>query len=193
MEERFERKEADALTLRIIDRLGERQQKLDCMAEWERSAQHRPLRPTLALLAIAACIAAVIIVQSPWQSRSSWEELGLESPVSESFRAATPDLAEINQLIEAKNYDKALAKTEQALAQSDSELSMLSDVAATDEELLYEKEAEQLNNQQLRWTCIYLLVQTERIEAACSQLEIYLQQKDCPHRSEAQKLLKKLK
>ena len=195
-EEVFIRTEADALTQRIADRLGERQKKLDRMAEWERPARQLQLRPVIAMLAIAACIAVVVLILPPWQRTGNpGDELGLESPVSESFRTATPDMAEISQLIEAKNYDEAIPKVELALQQSDRELSILSDamVAGEDEVLLYEQEAEQLNNYQLRWTYIYLLVQTGRNEDASAQLKLYLKRKDCPHREEAKALLKHLK
>ena len=195
-EEVFIRKDADALDLLIADRLGERQRKLDRMAAWERPARSVQLRPVMAALAIAACLVVALVVVAPWKTTASpWDELGLETPNTETLRSATPEMAEISQLIQAKNYDEALAATEVALAQSDRELRILSDamVAGEDEVLLYEEEAEMLNNDQLRWTYIYLLVQTERKEDAVAQLKLYLKHKDCPHRGDAKVLLKQLK
>ena len=195
-EEVFIRKDADALDLLIADRLGERQRKLDRMAAWERPARSVQLRPVMAALAIAACLVVALVVVAPWKTTASpWDELGLETPNTETLRSATPEMAEISQLIQAKNYDEALAATEVALAQSDRELRILSDamVAGEDEVLLYEEEAEMLNNYQLRWTYIYLLVQTERKEDAVAQLKLYLKHKDCPHRGDAKVLLKQLK
>lgn len=195
-EEVFIRKDADALDLLIADRLGERQRKLDRMAAWERPARSVQLRPVMAALAIAACLAVALVVIAPWKTTTSaWDELGLETPTSEMLRAATPNMAEIVQLIEAQNYDEAIVKTEQALAQSDRELRILSDamVAGEDDELLYEEEMELLNNCQLRWTYIYLLLRVDRNQDARAELKLYLKYKDAPHRAEAKELLKRIK
>ncbi len=195
-EEVFVRTEGDALTMRIIERLGERQRKLDAMAAWERPARSIALRPLLAALAVAACLAITFVVVAPWKKTvSPWDELGLEKPSVEYLRTAAPDLAEIQQLIAAQNYDVAILKTEQALQLSDRELSILTDalVGNDDEMLLYEEELEQLNNSQLRWTYIYLLVQSEEYALARMELKKYLKWRDCPHRNEAKALLKKLK
>lgn len=195
-EEVFIRKDADALDLLIADRLGERQRKLDRMAAWERPARSVQLRPVMAALAIAACLVVALVVVAPWKTTASpWDELGLETPNTETLRSATPEMAEISQLIQAKNYDEALAATEVALAQSDRELRILNDalVVSEDDELLYEQEMEQLNNDQLRWTYIYLLVHAERHDDASAELKRYLKNKRAEHREEAKALLRKLK
>ena len=51
----------DVLSAIIIDRLGERQKKIDRMEEWERKKSFRPriLRTAYMVAAIAACIFAV--------------------------------------------------------------------------------------------------------------------------------------
>ena len=195
-EEVFIRTEADELDLLIADRLGERQRKLDRMAVWERPARNVQLRPVMVALAIAACLVVAFVVIAPWKTTiSPWDELGLEPPSREALRAATPDMAEITQLIEAQNYDAAIVKTEQALAQSDRELRVLSDalLGGEDDELLYEEEMEQLHNSELRWTYIYLLLRMERNEDARAELKQYLKYKDAPHRAEAKELLKLIK
>lgn len=195
-EEVFIRKEADELDLLIADRLGERQRKLERMAEWECPARSVQLRPVMAALAVAACLVVALVVIAPWKTTTSaWDELGLETPTSEMLRAATPNMAEIVQLIEAQNYDAAIIKTEQALAQSDRELSVLNDamLVGEDDELLYEEEMELLNNSQLRWTYIYLLLRVDRNQDARVELKLYLKYKDAPHRAEAKELLKRIK
>lgn len=194
-EEVFIRRDADALDLLIADRLGERQRKLERMAAWERPARSIQLRPVMAALAIAACLAVALVVVAPWKTTvAPWDELGLETPSEEMWRAATPEMAEISQLIQAENYDAALAATEVALIQSDRELRILHDalVSGDDEMLLYEADAEQLNNDQLRWTYIYLLVHAERNDDARIQLKRYLKNKKAEHREEAKALLRKL-
>ena len=194
-EEVFIRKYADALDLLIADRLGERQRKLDRMAAWERPARNIQLRPMMAALAIAACLAVALVVVAPWKTTTSpWNELGLDAPNVETLRSATPEMAEISQLIRDENYDAALAATEVALAQSDRELRILNDalVSGDDDILLYEADAEQLNNDQLRWTYIYLLVRAERNDDARIQLKRYLKHKGAEHREEAKALLKKI-
>lgn len=195
-EEVFTRTEADELDLLIADRLGERQRKLDRMASWERPTRIVPLGPVMVALAVAACLVVALVVIAPWKTTvSPWDELELGSPTSEMMRAATPDMAEITQLIEAQNYDAAIIKTEQALAQSDRELQILSHVMlyGEDDELLYEEEMEQLNNCQLRWTYIYLLLRMERNGDARAELKRYIKFKNAPHRAEAKELLKRIK
>lgn len=202
-EEVFSRKDADELTRRIADRLGERQQKIDRMAEWE-SAEQRAggltvsLRPILAVLAVAACLVVALVVIAPWRSTvSPLDELGIGAPTFEEFRAPVPELSEITGLIESKNYADALPKVEAALEHSDRELRGLEmALLDTDDEILaYAEETEQMMNGELRWAYIYLLVREERNEDALSELKRYLKlpARVCTHRDEAKALQKAIK
>lgn len=195
-EEKFVRSEADALTGRIIDRLGERQQKLDRMAEWERKTPTRRLRPLFVTLAIAACVCAVFIL-SPFGkgSVSPWDEMGYGKPSLTEYRAASPEMAEIALLIEQDDFEAALNKTEEALKQSDNAIKEWNALEEMwdDESVAYEQELEWAANSELRWVYIYLLVQHGDHKKAKKEIKKYLQNPQyCEHETEAKALLEKL-
>ena len=188
----------DVLSAIIIDRLGERQKKIDRMEEWKRKKSFRPriLRTAYMVAAVAACIFAVWVFY-PVQNKNMemLENLGIVYSQTE-FRAASQDFAEISNMIESKKYDDALVKTRDLLSQSDLVIDEFDGVGFewNDEELMYAMEEEQLANCELRWTYIYLLVCTGERREAIKQLKIYLKQKEfCEHEVEAKRLLKELK
>lgn len=193
-EEVFIRTEADALTQRIVDRLGERQKKLNRIAEWEQPARRMVLRPLKVTLAVAACLTVAFFLVPLLRSTSPLDTLAIETPMIEEYRSSTLDIAEINRLIETKNYDDALLKTEQMLQHSKREVKMLEKalVNNNDEVLQYELEAERAMNAQVHWTYIYLLIRVERNDDALRELKIYLKIEGCPNREQAKALLKEL-
>lgn len=196
-EEVFNKNEADGLCQRIIDRLGRRQEKIDRMAEMERAERRSHLRPMTVILAIAACLVVAFLISPLWRTTvSPLDELGIAAPSMDNYRASIPELTEITQLIEAKNYDMALEKTAKALSSSDVKLEELDFASAVsdDDGLLYEAETERVYNSELRWTYIYLLVRTNDKKEARHQLKLYLKHpKDCEHLDEARELQKALK
>lgn len=171
----------DELTQRITQRLAARQKKLERMQQWERPARRLPVQ-RIALLAAAACVALVFLVL-PQRSGTSFDEAGMQPDLT-AFRSATPLTGEIQQLLEAEEYETALARTERALWLSDSTLALPSDTLM-DEEALYEVQLERSMNEALRWTHICLLVKTERRDAARHALEQYLEVSE----NEARKVL----
>lgn len=198
-EDVFVRAEADGLTRRIADRLGERQQKLEQMEEWERqlTATNRKtrLRPLYAVMAVAACIAAVVLLW-PTGQRSPLDELGIAAPELTEFRGASPETERIEQFIKEENYEKALAQAKKALKNSDLaiyELEGVPELWDDPDEAQYEEQAERLHNAELRWTYIYLLVHTKNYSEARKQLRLYLKQEPCEHGQEARELLKRIK
>ena len=198
-EDVFVRAEADALTRRIADRLGERQQKLEQMQQWERQLatnnRKARLRPLYAVLAVAACIAAVVLVW-PGKPTSPLDELGIAAPELTAYRAASPEIERIEQFIKEENYEKALAQARKALKSSDLaiyELEGVPELWDDPEEAQYEEQAERLRNAELRWTYIYLLVHTQNYSEARKQLRLYLKQAPCEHEQEARELLKRIK
>ena len=198
-EEVFVKQEADELTNRIANRLGERQKKLEQMEKWERQ-EKKPvrLRPIFVTVAVAACIAALFFF-SPFggHEQSLVDELGIATPNMTEFRAANKDMTEIASLMENEDYEKALEKTEMALNRSDESLKMLEEVAAEwddDEAVRYDQELEWAVNSELRWTYIYLLVKQGHKREARKELKRYLQYPEyCEHEAEAKALLNKLK
>lgn len=198
-EEVFDRKNADELTLRISERLGKRQEKIDCMAEWERSDRRVKLHPiVLSALAMAACLVVIFAIQMPRANGlgNPLDELGIAAPDFELYRSAVPDLSDITQLISDQRYADALPKVEEALIHSNSNLQELeSALQNTDDEVLTEeKEAEQVLNGELQWAYIWLLVRDNKEEKAIEQIKQYLELPShlISHEEEARTLKKRL-
>lgn len=195
-EDVFTRDPEDKLTERIVSRLGARQQKLEQMAAWEQTRHKAKIRPIYIISAVAACIVVVLLISPLWKtSTSPLDELGIGAPTLTEYRAASPEMTEINRLIKEENYVAALTKTEHALKNSDEMLGDLISVAemSDDEDIWYDVELEYVANSELRWTYIYLLVRTENYKKARKELKRYLRDKDCEHRTEAEALMKKIK
>lgn len=198
-EEVFIRQEADELTNKIADRLGERQKKLERMAEWEKQAK-KPvrLRPIYVTIAVAACI-GVLFFFSPFSrtNESVLDDLNIGTPSLTEYRAANKDMSEIANLMENEDYEKALEKTEIALNRSNESLKMLAEVAAEwddDEAVKYDQELEWAVNSELRWTYIYLLIKQGHKKEAKKEIKHYLQYPEyCEHEAEARALLEKIK
>ena len=198
-EELFIRQEADELTNRIADRLGERQKKLERMTEWEKQAK-KPvrLRPIYVTIAVAVCI-GLLFFFSPFSrtNESVLDDLGIGTPSLTEYRAANKDMTEIAKLMEREDYEKALEKTEIALNRSEESLKMLAEVAeewGDDEGIKYDLDLEMSVNSELRWTYIYLLVKKGHKKEAKKEIKRYLQYPDyCEHEAEAKALFEKLK
>lgn len=196
-EEVFVKNEADGLTARIAYRLGERQQKLERMAAWERHTASGKMRPLFLTVAIAACVAALLLFSPFWRSGTSpIDELGIAAPTLTEYRAASPEMTEIAQLLEKENFDEALQKSEKALRKSDDmikELYAVAEMWGDDEAVLYDLNLEQTANSELRWTYIYLLVKQGRNRDAKKELKRYLKTPEyCEHEADAKALLEKL-
>ena len=195
-EEKFNRQEADAMTNRIADRLGERQQKLERMADMERATKATHLRPLYWAGAAAACIAVVMLMMPFWRTPSApLDDLGIAAPTLTEYRAATPEVTAIAELMDRQDYEKALTATETALAQSERELKDLEGLVVgwDDEEMIYQLEQEIAMNGELRWTYIYLLVKTGRDKEAKKQLKYFVKNhSNSEHIEEARRLLEEM-
>ncbi len=182
----------DELTQRIVQRLGERQQKLQCMQEWDRPARKIPLARTLSVLSAAACVALILMV-APWRGASPVDELGIRPDLTE-FRSGIPQMSEIERLLEESDYEGAILPVEQMLLSSDAEIAEMSNNTNFQDEVAeYEYQMMRSMNSELRWLYIYLLVQTERNEEALLQLKRYLiDEKYAYHKELAIALRKKI-
>lgn len=194
-EEKFNHNAADADTMLIVARLGERKRKLERMAEME----HRMARRTTTRLytSIISAVALLILVFVPlWRMQiSPLDQTGISQPTFSDYRGGNADIAEITKLMNRQDYKQALTVTKKALHTSDIALKDLygQDVELDDEELVYEEELERNNNSELRWTYIYLLVKLDDVKEARRQLHKYLKAKDyCQHQAEAKALLKEI-
>lgn len=194
-EEVYVKQEADELTNRIADRLGERQQKLERMAEWEHTSHKSKVRPIYWIGAAAACVAVLLLMMPFWKTTNAWDDLGLDVPSMTEYRAAIPEISSIMQMIDDKDYSSALEKTRQALERSDWMVEATEELVAgwDDEEMIYELEQEVVKNSEIRWTYIYLLVKTGKKREAKKQLKRYIKSDPyCEHLEEAQTLLNAL-
>lgn len=194
-EEKFNHNAADADTMLIVARLGERKRKLERMAEME----HRMARRTTTRLytSIISAVALLIFVFVPlWCMQiSPLDQTGISQPTFSDYRSGNADIAEITKLMNQQDYKQALTVTKKALHTSDIALKDLygQDVELDDEELVYEEELERNNNSELRWTYIYLLVKLDDVKEARRQLHKYLKAKNyCQHQAEAKALLKEI-
>lgn len=197
-EEKFNPNAADADTMLIVARLGERKRKLERMAEME----HRLVRRTTARLytsivsAMAAVVLLTLVLVPLWRMQiSPLDKTGISQPTFSDYRSGNADIAEITKLMNRQDYKQALTVTKKALHTSDIALKDLygKDVELDDEELVYEEELERNTNSELRWAYIYLLVKLDDVKEARRQLHKYLKAKDyCQHQAEAKALLEEI-
>ena len=197
-EEKFNPNVADADTMLIVARLGERKRKLERMAEME----HRLARRTTVRLytsivsAVAAVVLLTLVLVPLWRMQMSpLDKTGISQPTFSDYRSGNADIVEITKLMNRQDYKQALTVTKKALHTSDIALKDLygQDVEFDDEELVYEEELERNTNSELRWAYIYLLVKLDDVKEARRQLHKYLKAKDyCQHQAEAKALLEEI-
>lgn len=178
---------------RIIERLAERQRKLDRVAEFSRSSK-KGLYTLYTAISIAACLALVVLVAPFGNDGGSNEGLSIERPSFSNFRAALPELQHVETMIDKGEYYNAIDLTEAKLKESDKKIKqMLKKPMFGDEEWEYEFQAESLLNSELRWAFIYLLMMVEDDRTAVKQIKKYLEAEDfCIHRKEAESILRAL-
>lgn len=197
-EEKFNPNAADADTMLIVARLGERKRKLERMAEMEqRLARCTTARLYTSIVSAMAAVVLLTLVLVPlWRMQiSPLDKTGISQPTFSDYRSGNADIAEITKLMDRQDYKQALTVTKKALHTSDIALKDLygQDVEFDDEELVYEEELERNTNSELRWAYIYLLVKLDDVKEARRQLHKYLKAKDyCQHQAEAKALLKEI-
>ena len=197
-EEIFNPNAADADTMLIVARLGERKKKLERMAEMEHSLTRHTtaMRCTGIVSALAAVVFLTLVVVPLWRMQMSpLDRAGISEPVFSEYRSADADIAEITELMKRHDYTLALAVVKKTLHLSDVALEEFDGLGEEfdDEELAYEGRLERNTNSELRWTYIYLLVKLNDIKEAKVQLHKYLKAKEyCHHCAEAKALLNEL-
>lgn len=197
-EEKFNPNVADADTMLIVARLGERKRKLERMAEMEQRLARRTTARlyTSIVSAVAAVVLLTLVLVPLWRMQiSPLDKTGISQPTFSDYRSGNADIAEITKLMNRQDYKQALTVTKKALHTSDIALKDLygKDVEFDDEELVYEEELERNTNSELRWAYIYLLVKLDDVKEARRQLHKYLKAKDyCQHQAEAKALLEEI-
>lgn len=193
----------DALEQCIVERLGERQKKLQRIEEWEQADRRKVTvhrRMWMTVLA-AACVAGVLVVTPLLRGNdmSVLDQVGIGVPdLTECYRAADPDLPRIQRMMNEQKWDEALKEARTALRHSNEALELFTDAAKRwgheDEGILYDIQAEEVTNDELHWTYIYLLLRTGHDAEASVQLKEYLRKyNDGVHRNEALTLQEKMK
>ncbi len=182
----------------IVGRLGERRRKLDKVTGWEKASERggkRGLYMLYTAVSIAACIALLVVVNPFTGSGSQHSAIAMKKPDFSNFRAALPELVQVEKLIDAGEYYRALDIVEEKLEDSDGNIKYAEkEPLFDDEEWLYEYRAEKLLNAELRWTYIYLLVMVECDHSAIKELKKYLKDEEfCLHREEAMGMLDALR
>lgn len=180
----------------IIDRLGERQRKVERMDVLEKASargRKRNMSILYTAISIAACIALVAIV-NPF-ANDNRRDFAMTRPDFSTFRAALPELVQVETLIDAGEYYKAIDLVEVKLKESDNNIKYAERKPMfDDEEWMYEYKAEKLLNAELRWTYIFLLVMVECDHTAVKQLKRYLKDEEyCLHREDAKDMLEALR
>lgn len=197
-EEKFNPNVADADTMLIVARLGERKRKLERMAEMEQRLARRTTARlyTSIVSAMAAVVLLTLVLVPLWRMQiSPLDKTGISQPKFSDYRSGNADIAEITKLMNRQDYKQALTVTKKVLHTSDIALKDLygKDVEFDDEELVYEEELERNTNSELRWAYIYLLVKLDDVKEARRQLHKYLKAKDyCQHQAEAKALLEEI-
>ena len=175
----------------IAGRLGERQRKLERIGAIETAVVHKRKRNLSILytaISIAACVALLVIV-NPFAAGDR-RAFTMEKPDFSTFRAALPELVQVEALIDAGDYYKALDLVEVKLKESDKNIKYAEkEPMFDDEEWMYEYKSEKLLNGELRWTYIYLLFMVECDHTAVKELKKYLKDEEfCLHREEAKNM-----
>ena len=195
-EEKYHGKAEDALTRCIVDRLGERAQKMQRMATWERRRKVQHQKRVFAVSSVAAVLLLVFLVIPPRHSENDLiEQLQLTEPAFENFRAASDFDQTLTHYMEVNDYESALSVCEEQLLQSNQDVAQLQETSqdSLSEEKIYETELARLKNEQLLWTHIYLLVHNKKFETAKKEIERYLRvYPNGDYCKEAEKVLKVL-
>lgn len=196
-EETYNPQNSDALERDIIQALGERQRKMELIAEWNQTSSRRFHLPAFAGIAAAACI-ALLLVFAPWRqgtlTPSPLEQWMMAS--TEETRAALVEDVELEQALEAKDYKDALVVVSASIADCRQEETQLTaqQNETPDEETAYELEVVRSKRDEAQWLRICLLVELEQKSDAIEELKDYCKDPNMKaYKEEAQQLLRKLK
>lgn len=188
---------SDALERDIIKALGERQRKMELIAEWNKPRSRRFHLPAFAGIAAAACI-ALLLVFAPWRQNaitpSPLEQWMTAS--TEETRAAVVENTELTHALETKDYQKALQIVSVSITDYRQEEAQLTaqHSETPDEETEYELEVIRSQRDEVQWLRICLLVELEQNAEALDELDAYCKDPIMKaHKEEAQQLLQKLK
>lgn len=188
----------------IVGRLGERQRKMERIGAMEKAAARERRRKQSILytaISIAACVALVVIV-NPFAgsdvqqvAEDNRRGLAVARPDFSTFRAALPELVQVEGFIDAGEYYKALDLVEVKLKESDKNIKYAEkEPMFDDEEWMYEYRSEKLLNGELRWTYIYLLLMVDSENTAVKELKRYMKDEEfCLHMEEAKDMLEALR
>lgn len=184
----------DSIDTLIIERLGEHQRKIDFVRQNLKKCEHDHLslgKPTYIIMSVAACIAIIWAVSPVLFKDASVSSIEITPPSFEGYRGAGDN--DIEQLINAGEYEAALVKVESELAVCENEFAIMHTAEATPEEMNYIKSLYEAETEELMWCKIYLLAKLGEKDALKRSCVNYLNNNNLTtHREEVEKILKKI-
>jgi len=179
----------------IIERLGERQRKVDFIArniDDIKSKRFSWGKTAYTIMSVAACFALIVAVTTILFRSDSISDMDVAVPSFEEYRGAGCD--EIERLINTGDYEIALAKVESELKGCGSEFETIESEGGSDEEIEYMKALYAEGRDELIWCKIYLLVKLDKkseLKIACRN---YLEDGELTvHKIEVEQILEKIK
>ncbi|MCM1140934.1 MAG: hypothetical protein NC453_20380 [Muribaculum sp.] len=177
----------------IIDRLGERQRKIDFITRnYEKKASLKSWqRKVYVIMSVAACAALIFTISPLLLKQNSVSDISISAPSFDQYRGAGGK--DIELLIETGNFEEALIQVNSELEMCETELSVLAADEVSSEEKKYITTLHIIDKDELLWCKIYLLVKLGKksdIEKMCDN---YLKDNRLTiHREEVKQLLKKI-
>lgn len=178
----------------IADRLGEHQRKVDFVSERmnQKQADGSKWSKWRVTLSVAASIAIIIALYPMLTQRGGG--MDVTPPDFTEYRGGSAGFEEIEHLIAAENYDKALAVVNQKIIDMEVDHILFAPGKKADKaEAEYEEALYHSRREELMWSEIYLLVKIDEPDELSLSCRKYLEEPSYNvHREEVEKIFKKI-
>ena len=171
--------EGDNLDKRVVERQGESSDKRRNIGCCKNVSAKRCYFLSAVIIAVVCLVVIFFVVPFDSGKGDVLDDLGIEQPEFENYRAASPDVVKVERLLDEGEVYEALELAESLLKTSDKKIKQLEQSPLyDDEEWLYEFQAEKIFNSEMRWVYIYLLVVLECEKDAVRELKRYIADKE---------------
>lgn len=171
--------EGDNLDKRVVERQGESNDKRSNIGCCKNVSAKRCYFFSAVIIAVVCLVVVFFVVPFDSGKGDVLDDLGIEQPEFENYRAASPDVVKVERLLDEGDVYEALDLAESLLKTSDKKIKLLEQSPLyDDEEWLYEYQAEKIFNSEMRWVYIYLLVVLECERDAVRELKRYIADKE---------------
>ena len=171
--------EGDNLAKRVVEQPDERINKICNTKSCKKISTRRCCFISAVIIAVVCLAVAFFVVPFGSGTDSAVDELGIEQPEFDAYRAASPDVVKVERLLDEGEVYEALDLAESLLKASDKKIKQHEQSPLyDDEEWLYEYQAEKIFNSEMRWVYIYLLVVLECERDAVRELKKYIADKE---------------